>query len=132
MRMFSSPIYIGLAALLLFYLSLRVNLMRYHYQVGLGDGGHDELHRAIRVQANFVEYAPIALLLILAADLVGHETWTVPALGIAFLVGRVCHAYGLSLSSRQSLGRAVGMPLTYLVLIAGAVLAILSFFNIRV
>jgi uncharacterized membrane protein YecN with MAPEG domain len=132
MHIFSSPIYIGLAALLLFYLSMQVNLLRHRYGVGLGDGGHDDLHRAIRVQANFVEYVPIALLLILAADLVGHEKLIVHVLGIALLIGRVCHAYGLSRGAGQSPGRAAGIVLTYLVLIAGAVLAILSFFNIRV
>jgi uncharacterized protein len=132
MRIFSSPIYIGLAAVLLFYLSMRVNMLRHRYEVGLGDGGHEDLHRAIRVQANFVEYVPIALLLILAADLVGHEKWTVHGLGIALLVGRVCHAYGLSRDAGRSPGRAVGIVLTYLVLIVGAALAILSFFNIRV
>jgi uncharacterized membrane protein YecN with MAPEG domain len=132
MRIFSSPIYMALAALLLLYLSMRVSLLRMRYGVVLGDGGHDDLLRAIRVQANFIEYVPIALLLILAADLVGHDKWIIHVLGIALLVGRVCHAYGLSRDPGRSPGRMIGVTLTYLVLIAGAILAILSFFNIRV
>jgi uncharacterized membrane protein YecN with MAPEG domain len=44
----------------------------------------------------------------------------------------VCHAYGLSRDPGRSPGRMIGVTLTYLVLIAGAILAILSFFNIRV
>ena len=132
MRIFSSPLYIGLAALLLLYLSVQVSMVRRRYKVGLGDGGHEELLRAIRVQGNFIEYVPIALLLIVAADLVGHEKWTVHAMGIALLVGRVCHAYGLARDSGESVGRLIGTSLTYLVLLAGAALAIASFFGVRV
>jgi uncharacterized membrane protein YecN with MAPEG domain len=132
MRIFSSPIYMALAALLLLFLSVRVSMLRRRYNVGIGDGGHEDLLRAIRVQANFVEYVPIALLLILAADLVGHEKIFVHILGIALLIARVFHAWGVSLHSGPSFGRMVGTSLTFLVLIAGAVLAILSFFNIRV
>jgi hypothetical protein len=132
MRIFSSPIYIALAALLLLYLSVRVMSLRGRYGVGIGDGGHEDLQRAMRVQANFIEYVPIALLLLLTADLVGHQKIWVHVLGIVLLVGRVVHAYGLSRHSGRSFGRAAGIVLTYLVIVAGAALAILSFFNIRV
>ena len=131
MRLFASPLYIGLAALLLIVLSVRVMRLRGRHQVGIGDGGHLDLARAIRVQANFVEYVPLALLLLLCVDLVGDAKWIVHALGILLLVGRVLHAYGLERSETLSSGRAVGMVLTLFVLVAGAVLAILGTFNIR-
>ena len=132
MRIFDSPLYIGLAALLLMVLSVNVMRLRGRYKVGIGDGGHEELARAIRVQGNFIEYVPIALLLLLCVDLVGHAKWIVHALGIALLVGRVAHAQGLSQSSMASTGRAIGVLLTFLVLIVGAVLAILGTFQIRI
>lgn len=131
MRYFVSPLYIGLAAVLLMILSGRVMRLRYRHRVGIGDGGHPDLLRAIRVQANFVEYVPVALLLLLCVDLVGDAKWIVHALGIALLVGRVLHAYGLSRSPDWSPGRAAGTLLTLLVLTAGAALAILGAFNIR-
>ena len=131
MRLFASPIYIGLAALLLLLLSLRVNRLRRRHGVVLGDGGREELTRAIRVHANFAEYVPIALLLIVAADIIGYETWVVHGLGIALIVGRVLHAYGLSRDPGESFGRAAGTGLTYAVLLVGGVLAILPFFGIR-
>src|SRR5256885_7693832 len=99
MRIFSSPIYIALAALLLLFLSVRVSAVRRRYKVNTGDGGHDELYRAMRAQGNFVEYVPIALLLILAADLVGHDKIYIHILGIALLVGRLFQAWGLSIST---------------------------------
>lgn len=131
MRYFVSPLYIGLAAVLLMILSGRVMRLRYRHRVGIGDGGHPDLLRAIRVQANFVEYVPVALLLLLCVDLVGDAKWIVHALGIALLVGRVLHAYGLSHSPDWSPGRAAGTLLTLLVLTAGAALAIPGAFNIR-
>jgi hypothetical protein len=132
LRIFDSPLYIGLATVLLLALSINVMRLRYRYQVGIGDGGHEELARAIRIQGNFIEYVPIALLLLLCIDLVGHAKWIVHALGIALLIGRVAHAQGLSQSSMRSAGRAIGVVLTVLVLAIGAVLAILGTFQIRI
>ena len=132
MRLFASPLYIGLAAILLIVLSVRVMQLRGRHVVGIGDGGHPDLQLAIRVHANFVEYVPLALLLLLCVDLVGDSKWIVHALGILLLVGRVLHAYGLAQSSGRSFGRAAGVALTLLVLLVGAVLAILGAFNIRI
>ena len=132
MRLFASPLYIGLAAILLIVLSGRVMRLRFKHGVGIGDGGRPDLTRAIRVQANFVEYVPLALLLLLCVDLVGDAKWIVHALGIALLVGRVLHAYGLSRSEGESFGRAGGTVLTLAVLVIGAGLAILGTFNIRI
>jgi uncharacterized membrane protein YecN with MAPEG domain len=50
-----------LAALFL-RLSFGVIRLRRHHKVGLGSGGVDDLERAIRAQANFAEYVPIALI----------------------------------------------------------------------
>lgn len=132
MRFFASSIYIGLMALLLVALSLRVIRLRYRQKVEIGDGGVPELQRAIRAHANFIEYVPIALLLILMADLVGHEKWVVHLLGIALLIGRLAHAYGFTTTPGVSPGRGIGVGLTTLVLIVGAVLAIAAFFGIRI
>lgn len=132
MRYFASPLYIALAAILLIVLSARVMRLRGKHQVGIGDGGHQDLALAIRVQANFVEYVPIALLLLLCVDLVGDAKWIVHLLGIVLLVGRVLHAFGLAQSPGRTFGRAAGTVLTLLVIIVGAALAILGAFNIRI
>ncbi len=132
MRIFASSIYIGLASLLLVVLTLHVIRMRYRHKVEIGDGGVPELQRAIRAHANFIEYVPIALLLILMADLVGHQKWVVHVLGIALLVGRLAHAYGFTSGAGPNLGRGAGVGLTMLVLIAGAALAIAAFFGVRI
>jgi len=132
MLILTSSIYIGLAALLLVVLSVRVIRLRYRHKAEIGDGGVPELQRAIRVHANFIEYVPIALLLILTADLVGHQKWVVHLLGVALLVGRLAHAYGFTSGPGPNLGRRLGVSLTTMVLVAGSVLAIASFFGLRI
>lgn len=132
MRVFASSIYFGLLALLLVALSMRVIRLRYRHKVEIGDGGVPELQRAIRAQANFIEYVPLALLLILMADLVGHQKWVVHALGILLLIGRLAHAYGFTSTPGLSFGRGAGVMLTTAVLVAGAVLAIVAFFGVRI
>ncbi len=132
MHLFASSIYLVLAALLLVVLTVQVIRLRYRHRMEIGDGGVPELARAIRAHANFIEFTPLALLLILTADLVGHQKWVVHALGIALLAGRVAHAYGFTTVTGPSRGRTIGVSLTLTVLIAGAGLAIAAFFGIRV
>lgn len=116
--------YAGLLALLLVALSINVIRMRWQYRQGLGDGGHQALARAVRVQGNFIEYAPLGLILIWLLESAGFYPAVVHALGIALVLGRVAHGWGLSQSDGPSIGRAAGMFLTFSVLIVGGLLAL--------
>lgn len=111
-------LYAALATLLVLFLSGRVSWLRNKRKVKLGDGGLDDLARAIRAQANAVEYLPLALLLLLLLDLDQARTAWLHGLGVALVAGRVLHAWGLSRSAGRSPGRALGMLLTW-----GAMLA---------
>jgi drug/metabolite transporter (DMT)-like permease len=62
-----TALYAGLLGLLVLILSYRVSRLRLTYRVGTGDGGHDDLGRAIRVQGNAMEYVPLGLVLLLLA-----------------------------------------------------------------
>ena len=59
-----TPLYVALLALWLLVLSARVIRERQAARVSLGDGGNRRLQRAIRGHANFVEYVPLALLML--------------------------------------------------------------------
>lgn len=122
-----TALYAGLAALLLLVLSVNVIRLRWRYRTGLGDGGHPELARAQRVQGNFVEYAPMVLVLMFLVERAGFSPWVVHALGIMLVLGRAAHAWGLQQSDGPSLGRAAGMALTFTAMSAGAVLALYSY-----
>ena len=53
-------------AVLNMWLGARVGKYRARFKVSVGDGGQEPLLRRMRAQANFIESAPIFLLLLLA------------------------------------------------------------------
>ena len=115
-------LYAALAALLIVLLALRVILRRKAAGIGIGDGGDHELAKRVRAHANAVEYLPIGLLLLLVLELDQTEPVLVHAFGITLVVGRMLHAFGLSKTSRISIGRALGIVLSLLAITAMAVL----------
>jgi uncharacterized protein len=115
--------YASLLALLFLSLSLRVVLLRRRHRVGIGTGGEQSLELAARAHANFAEYVPLALVLMLALELwAGAPAVLLHLLGIALVVGRTLHGLvGLNRSAGQSPGRFIGTALTWLVLLVSAV-----------
>lgn len=120
----ATMLWAGLHGLLLVALSIPVAFARRRARVSLGDGGDSALVRAIRVQGNFVEYVPLALLLVWMVEAGGYPAWVVHLLGGALFVGRLAHAEGLARHVGASPGRVVGMMLTWGVLLAAGVLAV--------
>lgn len=113
-------LYAALFAIMLVALSVRVILVRDANQVTLGDGGHKPLLRAIRVQGNFTEYVPLALVLFWLVETSGASAVWVHGLCGALLLGRIVHAVGVS-QVRETLAiRVVGMLLTFGALLVGA------------
>lgn len=115
----AAALWIGLNAILLIYLSVRVGQARTRLKINLGDGGNPEMVKAIRTHGNYVEYAPFALAGLLALALVGAQAAVIHLLGAAFLFGRVAHLLGLGLGVWPS-GRFVGTLTTMLTLLATA------------
>ncbi len=114
-----TALYTGLSALLLVVLSLLVVRERGRARVSLGDGGDAQLQKAIRAQGNFVEYTPLALLVIALVEMQAAPPLAVHALGAALVGGRVLHAAGLTGVGGLKWGRAAGTALTLLVLLFG-------------
>ncbi|MHB1617284.1 MAG: MAPEG family protein [Metallibacterium sp.] len=110
--------YAALATLLVLVLAARIVWLRNVRKIGLGDGGDQQLARAIRVHANAVEYLPLALLLLLILELQHTAALWLNVFGISLIVARVLHAFGLSGSSGYSFGRVVGTLLTWLAMLA--------------
>lgn len=129
--MFAAPItalYAGLLAILLIVLSFLVGRQRGKHKVSIGHGGVEELERAIRVQGNFVEYVPLALALLLVAELNHGSARMIHAYGIALVAGRVIHALGLNKTIKEMTGRGLGTLLTMLILLGLAVVNMQTFF----
>ena len=112
----------GLLGLLLLFLGGYVIAGRVSFKVNIGDGGNEEMQRRMRAQANFVEYVPMALILIALMENASiGPPWLVIALGGVLVVGRVWHAQGLLSSSGTSPGRFAGTNMTVAVILVGAV-----------
>lgn len=121
------PFYASLLALLFVFLSIRVVRVRRSLQVAIGDAGDKRLLRAVRVQANFAEYVPFALILLLTLELQVFYPWALHALGATLLIGRLLHAYGVS-QPREQLGfRIAGMACTFTVILLTAAILIYRF-----
>lgn len=107
-------------ALLFIVLTVRVSILRQSEDVSLGTGGSDRLERAVRAQGNFVESAPLVLLLLILLEITGGAGSWIPALAAAYFGARLVHAVGLSFA--VDLLRALGAIGTLLVVLTAAVL----------
>jgi len=116
--MIESPsiLYTALLGLLLIALSVRVVLARRRFRVRLGSGTEDGMQQAVRVQANFAEYVPLAVVLLVLAELTDMPIVAVHAAGIALVTSRLLHAWGLSQSPGRTFGRFYGTAGTWLVI----------------
>lgn len=111
-----TPLYTALLAFWLLVLSLRVIQQRRAARVSLGAGGNTKLERAIRGQANFVEYVPLALLMLLILEQSRFSIYLLHLLGLALLIGRLLHGYAFAFTAHSRFGRSVGTALTYAVI----------------
>ena len=117
-------IYAALAALLVVALSMRVALRRISAHISLGDGDDKELKKRIRAQANCIEYVPLALLLLLMLELNQTQPVVLHACGITLIAARVVHGFGLSRTGGTSPERFAGTAVTWLLMVAMALLLI--------
>ena len=116
----ATPLYAGFLTLLFLLLSANVVRGRYLHRVSVGDGGDKDLMKRMRAQANFVEYAPLGLLLIAFCEMQGLALWAVHALGLMLLLGRCLHAYGFGSTPQIVPLRRIGMVLTITALLFAA------------
>ena len=116
-----APLYAALLGFLLVYLSVRVIRLRRRLKVAIGAGGKAAIERAARVQANFSEYVPMALILLLLAEIQGGLPLVLHAIGLALWVGRAAHAFGVSQAAEDYRLRTLGMTLTFFAIIGGGI-----------
>lgn len=105
-------------------LAANVTRVRAQSQVFLGTGDSDALLLASRRHGNNAEYLPLALVLMLTAELAGGGATVLYALGGALTLGRIAHAIGVG--SKPSPLRAIGAVLTWLTIAAAGVYALIA------
>ena len=113
----------GACALISIWLGLRVSRLRVRHKVSIGDGDNELVRTRMRAHANFVEYAPLFLILLALIELArGSSTWLWGA-AILFILARLAHPFGMDRPSPNPL-RMTGALLTWLVLLGLAAYAI--------
>lgn len=119
--------YAALLTPLYVLLSLRVIGARRRQRVPVGDGGNATVLRRMRVQANFAENVPWALLLMALTESLSADARLLHSLGVALLVGRIVHAVGMSREMENLALRVFGMAATFSVqLVAAAACLVLA------
>jgi uncharacterized membrane protein YecN with MAPEG domain len=122
-----TPMYAGLLGIILLVLSIRVvAVVRAKGKILYGDGGDPDFATVVRGQANFIEYVPLTLILIAFAEAGGTSASWIHVMGIALVVGRIMHPFGLTNKPGIDPLRFVGINLTWLTLLAASVFVLVN------
>jgi uncharacterized membrane protein YecN with MAPEG domain len=123
-----TALYGAILALIVVALAINVTMYRTKLRVPLGDGGNPVMLRMIRVHANAAEYVPLAIGLMLAYELNGGARIALHAVGIALIAGRILQSWNMWVTEVAKFGRVSGQSLTWLSIIALAVLNLWKLF----
>jgi uncharacterized membrane protein YecN with MAPEG domain len=113
-----TALYAGILSLIMVALAINVTMHRAKLRVPMGDGGNPIMLRMIRLHGNAVEYLPLALVLMAIYEINGG--WH--AAGIALIVGRILQSWNMWSTEIAGFGRISGQSLTWLTIIALALL----------
>jgi hypothetical protein len=113
MQLEITALYAALSGLLLIMLSAAVSKKRLGAHISLGDGNDAALNQAIRAHGNFVEYVPLALILLALVETYGTSHIVVHILGASLIIGRLLHAWGMNQAQALGSGRKLGTILTW-------------------
>ncbi|MDD2877558.1 MAG: MAPEG family protein [Acidiphilium sp.] len=120
--------YGAILALIYMVLSAWVVAGRGTFKVLHGDGGNLHLNRRIRAHANFAEYVPLILILVGLLEADGAGPVAMNALLLPLVIARIIHPFGMIApenSAQQFALRAPGAMITWIVLVAAAVMLLL-------
>ncbi len=107
-----TPIYAILLTVIYVVLTVRVIMVRRSQKIAYGAGDDTDNIALVRAHANWAEFVPIALLLMLLAELQGAGAIWLHLTGLVLFVGRGLHAYGMGFNRKFFAGRVFGMAMT--------------------
>ncbi|MBB5319613.1 MAPEG family protein [Marinobacter oulmenensis] len=118
-----TAVFAAVTGLLLLVLSAQVVKYRFRYRMGLGVNDDPAFEAAVRAHANLVEYAPLGLLMLGIAEINGVSSTFIYWTGMALVVGRILHAWGMiNGQGGPHRGRMIGILLTWLAILVAALL----------
>src|SRR5690554_2227915 len=118
-----TAVFAAVIGLLLLVLSGQVVKYRLKYRMRLGVNDDPEFEAAVRAHANLVEYAPVGLIMLAIVELNGVASGLVYRTGMALLVWRILHAWGMiNGKGGRRKARMIGIWLTWLAILVAALL----------
>jgi hypothetical protein len=117
--------------LAIFYVKMTMDVinLRQQKRVPIGDGGHEELTRALMAHESFSSNALFFLLLLALAEAEGISSFLLISLALIFIAARALHAHSIKVYEREkkSYGlRALSVMGTFAVIV---VLGIINLYN---
>ncbi|HEY8099394.1 MAG TPA: MAPEG family protein [Burkholderiaceae bacterium] len=120
-----TAMYAAILAIILTALAINVTVHRAKLDVPIGQSDNPLMLRMIRIHGNAAEYIPITLLLMLVYEINGGNHIALHGLGLALVAARLLHVWGMWHSTKPTFGRIVGPTVTWLVILALAILNVL-------
>lgn len=118
-----TAVFAAVTGLLLLVLSGQVVKYRIKYRQGLGVADDPGFEAAVRAHGNLIEYAPLGLLMLGIAEINGVSSTLIYWTGMALVVGRILHAWGMiNGQGEPHKARMVGILLTWLAILCAAIL----------
>ena len=128
---FITPIYAGFFGIMQVVLSWRVTKLRGKYEGNkMRETGHNEMTAAVRAQGNFVEYLPLALLLMWMLETMQFSPWLIHSLGVLLIIARLFHLHGLNEPSGNGFGRKLGTRLKWVHIVICGLLGFAGSFGV--
>lgn len=94
-----TALYGALNAILNIFLASRVSTARRKEKVSIGHGESPGLLVAIRVHANNAEFVPLAIVMLMLAELCGGSSSVLHVIGGLLFVARLAHVIGMPLKA---------------------------------
>lgn len=107
-----TALYGALNAIFNIYLASNVSTARRKHKVSIGNGDSPELLVTSRIHSNNAEFVPLAIVMLLIAELLGGASMFVHLCGGLLLLGRVAHAIGMPRKA-PNVFRLTGVALTW-------------------
>ena len=117
-----TALYAGIMVIFALALSFRAGGFRGKsgISVGLGEPVNMDLAERVRIHQNFLEYVPMAIILMGILETNGGNATFLHVFGVVLIVARIAHAVGLKHDNMGHPGRAIGAGGTALISLVAA------------
>lgn len=105
--------YTSILVIIFLILSALAITARVKSGINLGlSSDHDDLTKKVRAHGNFAEYIPLALLMLVLAEVSKFPSVALHIYGVALIVGRLFHVFGIYSGKTKIPYRVIGMSIT--------------------